>query len=83
MNDNGFETYWSLEGARFSTGDHKERARHAWDAALKAANVTPIAQGFWLDALEFDQLKEEREEAQWRDQLLKTMNPCDRKKGDA
>jgi hypothetical protein len=52
MNDNGFETYWALEGARYSTGDHKERARHAWEAALKTANVTPVSQGFWLDALE-------------------------------
>jgi TRAP-type uncharacterized transport system substrate-binding protein len=57
MDNTSFECWWDLEGARYSTGDHKERARHAWEAALKTANVTPIAQGFWLDDLEQEETK--------------------------
>ncbi len=46
-----FENWWNLHGIRHEAGDHKERARHAYEAG-KASVTKPIEQDFWLDRLD-------------------------------
>lgn len=47
----GFEAYWALQGARYSTGDHKERARHAYEAGARSAAPTDSGRAEWLNVI--------------------------------
>lgn len=47
-----FEAWWATQGARYSTGDHKERARHAYEAGARSAAPVDAGRAQWLDVLE-------------------------------
>lgn len=54
-----FEHYWHLTGSRYNAANHKERARHAYEAGKN--DTTPPDQDFWLERMTPENIKEDQQ----------------------